>query len=91
MCGVHTALVEGQVHSLHLVDLHLPWGQQLLHPAQHLAQEPFCLPQDLGTKKKKKKGDQKGWQLRELAGVRAYDGHSPLEVPGSAAAAAARS
>lgn len=61
MCGVHTALVEGQVHRLHLSDLHLPWGQQLLHPAQHLAQEPVCLPQDLGQKKKGNESNGKEW------------------------------
>lgn len=45
--GTNAALVEGQVHSLHLADLHLPGRQQPLHPAQHLAQEPLCFPQDL--------------------------------------------
>lgn len=47
VCGAHAALVEGQVHSLHLPDLQLPSRQQLLHPAQHLAQEALGLPQDL--------------------------------------------
>lgn len=47
MCGAHAALVEGQVYSLHLADLHLPGWQQPLHPAQHLAQEALRLPQDL--------------------------------------------
>lgn len=47
VCGAHTALVEGQVHGLHLADLHLPWRQQLLHPTQHLAQESLRFPQDL--------------------------------------------
>ena len=35
--GAHAALVEGQVHGLHLADLHLPGWQQPLHAAQHLA------------------------------------------------------
>lgn len=47
VCGTNAALVEGQVHSLHLADLHLPGRQQPLHPAQHLAQEALRLPQDL--------------------------------------------
>lgn len=47
MRGTHAALVEGQVHGLHLADLQLPGRQQLLHPAQHLAQEALRLPQDL--------------------------------------------
>lgn len=45
--GAHAALVEGQVHGLHLADLHLPGRQQPLHAAQHLAQEALRLPQDL--------------------------------------------
>lgn len=45
--GAHAALVEDQVHGLHLVDLHPPGRQQPLHPAQHLAQEALRLPQDL--------------------------------------------
>lgn len=69
MCGAHTALVESQVHSLHLAGLHLPWWQQLLYPAQHLAQESFCFPQDLGPKVAIRRdseggcGDQATWVL----------------------------